>query len=280
MNGTLRVIDDIFGDSNRNWVQLRNKICYSIGMSYLFASLYIIGRAPCYYEKFSGISSIVLLVLRVFQYTSKNFHLYLIDFCYFGNLILIITSLGYTSKELMTINHSFSTIMLAGVLTFSNSLVPHSLQHFTTCFIHLNPAIVIYVSQSNNCHEYECDLKDSLETSFKYYFYFLIFYYSMIFGLLKNYWQKNNIQNLYTYWKAVPLIAGIIRPFPEILHPFAITGIYIFCYFWLIILDYFFCISSEFYTVLVLSITLYAIYRSGNYYIEYLPKSTINRKNT
>ena len=215
MDNTYEIISLAFGTKNAKWVDLRNKLFYVASMIYLLGSAFLIGSNPCLYPRVSSIGTSILLFFRLFQYPSKNWHLYLFDICYFANVLLIIGSLYEADDELMHANFAFSILLLSGVVTYGNSLVPHCLEIFTTCYIHINPAVTMLVIKLGKCYSFQCSATYFITSASKYYFGQVAFYYVVIIIVMRPYWEKNNIQNLFTYWVNDKTFGFVIKSSPK-----------------------------------------------------------------
>ena len=89
-----------------------------------------------------------LITARYFLYRRSKEHFFLLDFCYYVqvNLLLLLWHYGpYANGELFVLVFALTSGPLAGgIYMWNNSLVLHDLDRFTSTFIHLVPPIVAY----------------------------------------------------------------------------------------------------------------------------------------
>ena len=277
MNSLYQVCSLVFGNENMNWVDMRNKLFYVLIMSYILASAFIAGHSPCFYSRFTSIGTSVLLFLRLFQYTHKNWYLYFLDVCYYGNILFILASINGADDDLMHANLAFSILILSGVGLYGNSLVPHSLELFTTGYIHVNPAVAVAVTKISKCYEYKCEFTYIVQALSGYYLTHLAFYYLLIFVLLRYFWEKHQIPNLFLYWSADPSIGPIIKSVPKSLQGIMYIIIILASNICIVIISYLLCLSDSILVLTVLINIMYMLYRGANYYLVYLPKRNSRR---
>lgn len=267
--------DKYFGNQNPSWTVQRNKVAYLVGSCYMLASAFIIGYNPCLYAKFSSIGTTILLLLRIFQFTYKNWYLYLIDFCYYVNILFIYSSFSEPNQNLLHAVYGYSFAILPSVILYGNTLTPHCLELFTNAYIHLNPCLAFAVIQLGKCNEFECDFRHFLQTGSEYYFYHVGFYYVLIFLVVQPFREDRPIANLYSYWIKSLGMEKNAKKFPKFLQGI----VYLFCLgiFHVIGISSttFACNSNMVCAGSVGICAIYAIHRAGNYYLVYLPKVKI-----
>jgi len=97
---------------------------------------------PWYY----AITCPTLIVWRIITYWQAQFQYFCLDFCYFGNLIiLLILWLNPSSPELCSLIFSLANGMLyLGAFSFRNSLVFHSVDKMTSTYIHTVPILLSF----------------------------------------------------------------------------------------------------------------------------------------
>lgn len=89
----------------------------------------------------------LLIAFRYFQYRPREDHYFLLDFCYWAWAAMLAYLWGLNwSPEAFLVMFSLAHGPMAWTIpVYRNSLVFHSLDRFTSCFIHLAPALVLYV---------------------------------------------------------------------------------------------------------------------------------------
>ena len=272
MNSLRQVCSLIFGNDNADWVELRNKLFYVLAMSYILVSAFIAGHSPCTYPRFSAIGTSVLLFFRIFQYTHKNWYLYFFDFCYYVNVLFIVAFLYGADDSLMHTVFSFSILVLSGVTTYGNSLVPHSLEMFTTCYIHVNPAVAIALMKLNKCYHYKCELTHIVKSLIWYNLLHIFFYYLIIIIVLRCFWEKYKTPNLFYYWLNSPNIGPLINSVPKYSQGLIYMAMVMTNNIFLVFVSYLLCESDLIFVLVIITNLIYVLYRGANYYLIYLPR--------
>lgn len=125
-------------------VRLRDKISFVVGVCNLVVSSLVFALRPELIPTLYSLLALYFLPLRVWSYTSKKWHYFLFDFCYFLNVANLLFIWVFPSSEfLFTVCYCAAHGPLAfSVATWRNSLVFHSLEKMTSLFIHLYPPFV------------------------------------------------------------------------------------------------------------------------------------------
>ncbi|CCF49390.1 hypothetical protein NDA14_007963 [Ustilago hordei] len=125
-------------------VRLRDKISFVVGVLNLVVSSLVFALRPEYIPMVYSALALYFLPLRVWSYTSKKWHYFLFDFCYFLNVANLLFLWVFPGSEfLFTVCYCAAHGPLAfSVATWRNSLVFHSLEKMTSLFIHLYPPFV------------------------------------------------------------------------------------------------------------------------------------------
>jgi len=129
------------------------------------------------------------------MYKKQNWHYFLLDFCYFANLCLLLYLFFFqTSGILFVLCFGMANGPLSwAVPTWRNSMVFHSLDKVTSVFIHIGPPVVTYSIrwfQSTNYPEYTICPDNDCNLPF-YYFAILPFIPYTIWQIM--YYVKVNI---------------------------------------------------------------------------------------
>ncbi|EST08218.1 Protein of unknown function DUF2838 [Kalmanozyma brasiliensis GHG001] len=125
-------------------VRLRDKISFVVGVCNLVVSSLVFALRPEWIPQLYSLLALYFLPLRVWSYTSKKWHYFLFDFCYFLNVANLMFIWVFPRSEfLFTVCYCAAHGPLAfSVATWRNSLVFHSLEKMTSLFIHLYPPFV------------------------------------------------------------------------------------------------------------------------------------------
>lgn len=117
------------------------------GTSIIIAFSWILGRFPddgIY--RFTCIMLPSLIATRYVHYILVGWHMYLVDFCYFANAMLLYFLMFEPKNEtLMTSVYLYATGPLAiGIVAFRNSLVYHKIDFLTSLAIHAVPLVMAH----------------------------------------------------------------------------------------------------------------------------------------
>ncbi|GJQ13922.1 hypothetical protein GpartN1_g5713.t1 [Galdieria partita] len=128
------------------FVKTIDKFAFIVGISNLVVTEYFLLRAPKALWKYYLILIGPLMVLRYWLYRRAKFHYFMYDFCYFAQILLIVSLVFCpTSQVFHRINFGIANGPLAwAILLWRNSLVFHSLDKMTSLFIHSFPPLVSY----------------------------------------------------------------------------------------------------------------------------------------
>merc|ERR1711935_359656 len=128
------------------------KLAFTIGVTNMLLSLFLFLQHFYFFIYFYSIKVPILFAVRfVLYYQSKN-HYFMLDFCYFGNLLMM----AFLWPNILKISTSEPWLFLVvwgvingpvawAVVGFGNSLVFHSIDKTTSLFLHLTPTMVSYV---------------------------------------------------------------------------------------------------------------------------------------
>lgn len=123
------------------------KIFYALSVSSIFVAGYVMGHYPeQFHLLYSGLT-VVLMPIRFYTYWKRGFQYFLADLCYFVNfLVLLFIWVFPKSDHLYMVCYAFTHGTLSwAVVTWRNSLVLHSIDKYTSSFIHIMPPSVMFV---------------------------------------------------------------------------------------------------------------------------------------
>nr|BAN40845.1 hypothetical protein, conserved [Entamoeba invadens] len=131
-------------------IKLLDKISFVIGVCLLLMGEYIVLLRPDLMHVFYVCLFIPLVTSRYLVYRMNRWHYFLLDFCYFTNITLIISLFrGFVLKQ--DISWIFTTLfvcitgpLLTAIPMWNNSLVFHDFTKLTSITIHLLPGMVVY----------------------------------------------------------------------------------------------------------------------------------------
>ncbi|SCU93648.1 LADA_0G04214g1_1 [Lachancea dasiensis] len=119
---------------------------YPFTLFNIFAIGFIIGKYPEWFHVYYTAMLVLLMPVRYYTYYKTNSHYYMADLCYYVNLmcLLFIWVLPQSVHLYQTcFAFTFGTLCFA-VITWRNSLVIHSVDKITSCFIHIMPPLTMY----------------------------------------------------------------------------------------------------------------------------------------
>lgn len=124
-----------------------DKLTFIFGVLLTAASAFVLGRYPNdYYYLWHNLVVNLLILYRIRYYLKIKLHYYLIDFCYFANVLITIFHYYRPSDErlfMMNFVHASGPLAVA-TGAFKNSLVFHSVDHLTSLAIHVIPMVSVW----------------------------------------------------------------------------------------------------------------------------------------
>ncbi|SSD59946.1 uncharacterized protein SCODWIG_01707 [Saccharomycodes ludwigii] len=123
------------------------KFFYPFTLLNIFTIGFLMGHKPEIFHIYYTILFFLLIPIRAYTYYKTNNHYFLADLCYYVNgmcLLFIWAFPNNISLYLSTFALTFGTLSWA-VITWKNSLVTHSVDKVTSCFIHIMPPLTIHV---------------------------------------------------------------------------------------------------------------------------------------
>ncbi|KAK9792955.1 hypothetical protein WJX73_006729 [Symbiochloris irregularis] len=123
-----------------------DKICFFVGVINLVLSAFWVGKSPATWHRWFTLKALVLFTIRYRVYKAKHWHYYMLEFCYFANLVLLV-QLWVFPQSAWLYKATFSQVagpMTAAIAALGNSVVLHSLDKTTSLFMHVSPAIMVW----------------------------------------------------------------------------------------------------------------------------------------
>lgn len=130
-------------------VKFQDKLLFTVGVINFALTCYLAGSRPSWIPNLYAVKFISLISWRVYAYRKEKFGYFLLDFCYFANLLLILYLWWLPEDALFfQVVFAFSNGPLGmAVLAWRNSLVFHSLDKVTSLFMHIEPVLVTYIAR-------------------------------------------------------------------------------------------------------------------------------------
>eukprot|EP00743_Colponemidia_sp_Colp-15_P002737 GILK01002964.1.p1 GENE.GILK01002964.1~~GILK01002964.1.p1 ORF type:complete len:363 (+),score=35.36 GILK01002964.1:152-1090(+) len=132
--------------SSHESVCVVDQIGFVFGVLNTYFVAYLMGGRQYLLPIVYTIKAPILIGMRFFIYKANKWHYFLLDFCYFGNFLLLVYLWGAPSQPyLFLVAFSVMNGPIAwAVIIFNNSLVFHSLDKVTSVFIHVTPPFVTF----------------------------------------------------------------------------------------------------------------------------------------
>jgi hypothetical protein len=133
-----------------------DKMYFFVGVINLLVTEYIVIAYPEYFWYWFLLIIPFLILKRYTDYKSNNWLYFLLDFCYFANILcfaqifMIVcgNDLSTYGKLFFQINFMFTNGPLAwAIVTWRNSFVFHSVDKITSVYIHLFPAFLLFCTR-------------------------------------------------------------------------------------------------------------------------------------
>lgn len=123
------------------------KLFYPFTLFNIFAIGYLMGKFPEWFHVYYTIMFGILMPIRFYTYYKTQNHYYMADLCYFVNVMcLAFIWVRPDSIPLFQSCFAFTFGSLAfAVIAWRNSLVLHSIDKTTSCFIHIMPPCTMYI---------------------------------------------------------------------------------------------------------------------------------------
>jgi len=127
-------------------VRLQDKILFTFGIMNIAVTAFILGKWPEHFHWVYSLKFPILMGLRYYVYHQSKWHYFLLDFCYFANLgLLLFLHAIPDSSFLFKLTFAFAAGPLSwAIALWKNSMVFHSLDKITSLFIHLTPSLVVW----------------------------------------------------------------------------------------------------------------------------------------
>jgi len=123
-----------------------DKFAFVCGIVLLMSTEYFVLQRPQQMHTFYTYLIVPLLLIRFFLYHRSKYHYFMLDYCYFCQLVcLVFLYLFPYNVYFFKLTFTLTTGPLASaVVAWRNSLVFHDLDKITSLFIHLAPPCVMF----------------------------------------------------------------------------------------------------------------------------------------
>lgn len=149
-----RRIRDHMGDREvQKRIKLVDTASFTLGVAMAMFAEYLILALPAAFPWFYLVTLALLMSLRYTTYRAINNHFFMLDFCYFVNLSVILQTILFPATSAfgaawMKANFVLSHGPIAiAILAWQNSIVFHSLDKMTSFYIHIMPPLTCYLQR-------------------------------------------------------------------------------------------------------------------------------------
>lgn len=123
----------------------RHKITFAGSMCDLVVTSFLIGHCPQDLYVYHTMKFFWLFSIRAVNYGMQSMQYYLLDFCYWPNLTLLVYCWIYPEKdELLLAVLGSSGLLLVAAMMFRNSFIPHSIDRMTCVYSHVFPPLTAW----------------------------------------------------------------------------------------------------------------------------------------
>ncbi|ELU16598.1 hypothetical protein CAPTEDRAFT_101188, partial [Capitella teleta] len=107
---------------------------------------FMLTRAPWLMSYYYAVTLPILMIIRAVNYSKYKWQFFLLDFCYFANLVtyVFIWALPWQPEFSAVVFGICNGALPWAAIIFRNSLVLHSVDKVTSVFIHLLPSILTF----------------------------------------------------------------------------------------------------------------------------------------
>jgi len=128
-------------------VKTVDKLSFTFGVICIILTEFLALREPTYFTPFYLLLMALLLSNRYLEYSALNEHLFMLDFCYFMNLSVVIQTTLFPSHLLWyKANYVLCMgVLMLAIVVWQNSLVFHSLDKLTSIFLHAFPPLTLHL---------------------------------------------------------------------------------------------------------------------------------------
>lgn len=134
------------------FLRAKDKFSFLLGVLLILFTEYVLISYPQFLYIVYTLFLIPLMVWRFASYHQHKHHYFMLDFCYFDNVLLLLYLFVYPNNPRMfKLVYALSTgPLLLAVIAWSNSLVFHDIDRVTSLFIHIYPPLVLYAERWHN----------------------------------------------------------------------------------------------------------------------------------
>jgi len=184
------------------FLRTSDKVAFTVGVIVLCITEFILIKSPQLMHYWYTALFFPLLAARYYFYHKVKYHYFLLDFCYYVQLFLLVY------VHFMDVNPAFFQVLFSacngplavGIVMWRNSLVFHDLDKLTSVFIHMFPPLVTFSMRwfpVNGDLSRVCMDKDCKMSSYYAFFLTMAFYsvWQIIYILKTELIDKHKLDN-------------------------------------------------------------------------------------
>ena len=203
------------------YIRSYDKKVFCLNMINMIVTVFLLAKDPKYFVYWNSVFIPALLINRAFDYYSKGWHFYMIDFCYIVNLLVIASTFFCPRNEIMfMISYGLSFGPLGfSIYYFRNthaltsldkitSLAIHNQAPLTMFLVHWHDKSGVFFTSANGLPEFgTAFLLKWYVGIIVFYGIWAIVYSSMIFLVFGEHISRKKLQTLYSYSMSDPKTA-------------------------------------------------------------------------
>lgn len=130
-------------------VKLIDKLSFTFGVINIAVCEYFVTNQPDYFWAFYTVVMCLMLLARAFRFHAIKYHYFMLDFCYFTQLLCLLNIYLFPWSQTFTkVVFIFANGPLSwAVPVWRNSLVFHDMDKLTTVYIHVLPNMLTYCTR-------------------------------------------------------------------------------------------------------------------------------------
>lgn len=210
-----------FSDKNRKlerYIRARDRIVFCLNFINMIVTCVLLTKDAKYFVYWNALIVPALLLHRIYDYYTKGWHFYMVDFCYWINLMVIATTLFFPKNEIMSMTSfglSLGTLAFS-IYFFRNSQAFTSMDKITSLLIHNQaPLTMFLVHWHDKAGNFAASVNGLTPFGFEFlskwygsiivfYGIWAVLYCATIFLVFGKHIKKRNLETLYSYTMADP----------------------------------------------------------------------------
>jgi len=137
------------------FIKFKDKVSFTLGVVNFGVVIYLTGALPGLMPVVYSAKLVLLIFIRLYLYRKEKWGYFLLDFCYFANLLMLLYlwAAPGSSSVFKAVFAVANGPLGVAIIAWRNSLVFHSLDKTTSLFIHIEPPLLCYIIRHNLSHD-------------------------------------------------------------------------------------------------------------------------------